>query len=277
MTPSMRAKLQTAAQALRRRFGAPAEFAVIFGSGLGSSVLRQVSILSRVAFSKIPFLPPVGVAGHEGEIFLVRKAKGPQAILVEGRVHYYEGYSPDEVVFAVRVLALWGVKNLLLTNASGSLRPGFRPGDLAGIADHLNLTGVNPLRGPNLDFLGPRFPELTHAYRNSFSRKVEAAARQAKLALRKGVYVGIAGPSYETDAEVRAYRRLGGDLVGMSTVLEAIAAVHAGMNVAGVTAVTNRSYPPHPAISHQLVLKNARAVDAKLAKLLLAMLEKGIR
>ena len=170
---------------------------------------------------------------------------------------------------------MWGVKRLVLTNAAGSLRPRLKTGRLARISDHINLVGGNPLRGPNLDFLGPRFPSLDAAYENPFSQSLAKVARGLKMELPKGVYVGIAGPSYETQAEIRAYRVLGGDLVGMSTVYEAIAATHAGMQVAALSAVTNSCSKKGP-LDHKEVLKNARQMDGMLAKLLRTLLDKGL-
>lgn len=275
MSSSTKKHIQAAAKKLTAIFGKPPAWAVVFGSGLGGKALEGVRVLRRAKFSQIPHFAAVGVAGHEGNLFLVksREGRGAPGLFLEGRVHYYEGYAPETVVFPVRALAAWGVKQLLLTNASGSLSSHLGPGDLVQITDHLNFTGVNPLRGPNLDFLGVRFPSLASAYENAFSKKVAQAARAQKISLKKGVYVGIAGPSYETAAEVKAYRKLGGDLIGMSTVLEVIAAAHAGMQVAAVAAITNSCVQAHTVLNHQEVLKNARLGDVKLAKMLQEMLK----
>jgi purine-nucleoside phosphorylase len=267
--------LDRSAKFLRRKFGSPPDFAVVFGSGLGSDFLKLHRKATRVPYGEIPAWPCPKVDGHQGEALRI-EGKFSSALALRGRVHYYEGYSPDEVVIPVRSLALWGVKRLLLTNASGSIRKSLKTGSLVLLKDHLNLTGANPLRGPNLDFLGPRFPSLDKTYLNSFSKKVEKAARSLSLKLLKGVYVGIAGPSYETAAEIEAFRRLGGDLVGMSTVFEAIAATHAKMEVAALAAVTNSCLQQDEPPSHEEVLSQARQVDKALTGLLQAMLGERI-
>ncbi|HKX13441.1 MAG TPA: purine-nucleoside phosphorylase, partial [bacterium] len=204
------------------------------------------------------------------------EGKFSSALALRGRVHYYEGFGAEEVVFPVRSMAVWGVKRLLLTNASGSIRKSLKTGELVLIQDHLNLTGANPLRGPNLDSLGPRFPSLESTYKNSFAKKLEKTARGLKMKLARGVYVGIAGPSYETAAEIEAFRRLGGDLIGMSTVFEAIAATHAGMEVAALAAVTNSCLKLGEPPSHEEVLSQARQVDKRLTILLQALLNERI-
>lgn len=272
-----RRDLEETAAALQKHFGAAPDFGVVFGSGLGRSWSESFSKAPRRGFSEIPNLLPPHVAGHEGSVFKIagKKRGAGSAIVFQGRIHFYEGFAPERVVLPVRAMALWGVKRLVLTNAAGSIRQRLRAGSLARIHDHLNLTGVNPLSGPNLDFLGTRFPSLENAYENDFSRQIEKLARRLKIKLPTGVYVGIAGPSYETDAEIRAFRTLGGDLIGMSTVLEAIAATHAGMQVAGLSAVTNSCLKRKQALNHQEVLENAKTVDRQLAKLLSALLEEG--
>ncbi len=267
--------LERSAQFLRRSFGAAPDFAIVFGSGLGSDFLKLHRKGPRLSYEKIPGWPRPKVDGHQGEALRI-EGKFSSALALRGRVHYYEGFSPEEVVFPVRSLAVWGVKRLLLTNASGSIRKSLKTGDLVLIQDHLNLTGANPLRGTNLEALGPRFPSLESTYRNSFAKKLEKAARSLKLKLPGGVYVGIAGPSYETSAEIEAFRRLGGDLVGMSTVFEAIAATHAGMEVAALAAVTNSCLKLGEPPSHEEVLSQARQVDKRLTLLLQALLNERI-
>ncbi|HCU24056.1 MAG TPA: purine-nucleoside phosphorylase [Deltaproteobacteria bacterium] len=264
-------KLEASAAALRA-LGPPPDFAVIFGSGLGEAFVEKLTDARALAFSAIPHFPLPQVHGHKGELLYLKSLRGASSVMVlRGRVHCYEGYSAQEVVFPLRALARWGVKRLILTNASGSMRKRLKPGSLVMIRDHLNFTGLNPLSGPNLEALGIRFPQLRNLYRNPFSRQVAATARRLGLRLEKGVYVGISGPSYETDAEIQAYRKLGGDLIGMSTVHEAIAAAHAGMEVAALAAVTN-SCLARQAPSHEAVLATAAQVDRILAKLLAAFL-----
>lgn len=273
-----RRALEAAVAALRKHFGPAPDFAVVFGSGLGRSFREAFPRVQARPFSDIPHLLPPHVAGHSGQIYRVSgKGKGAaSALILHGRIHYYEGFGPEQVVFSVRALALWGLKRLVLTNAAGSIREGLRVGQLARIRDHLNFTGGNPLRGPNLDFLGTRFPAMDGTYENPFSARVDRLAGGLKITLPKAVYVGIAGPSYETDAEIRAFRILGGDLIGMSTVYEAIAAAHAGVQVAALSAVTNSCLKRKQALNHEEVLRNARRVDRQLTSLLRRLLEKGV-
>jgi len=267
--------LETTAQALRITFGEAPDFAVVFGSGLGNDFLENHVDSRPLDFSQIPNLLSPQVDGHRGRLVCVRgeAKKSRRALILVGRIHYYEGYAPERVVLPVRALALWGVKRLLLTNAAGSIRERLKVGRLAQIRDHLNLTGANPLRGPNLDYLGTRFPSLDQAYRNEFSQELVEAARRCKISLPPAVYVGIPGPSYETAAEIQAFRKLGGDLVGMSTVLESIAATHAGMQVAALSAVTNSCLKKKAAPNHHEVLENAQKVDRQLSRIVSALLE----
>jgi len=258
--------LKQAAAALRRRFGAPPDLGIIFGSGLGEKFFSLARPAKVVAFQKIPHFTAPNVAGHEGKIYLA-EGLGQAAAVLHGRCHYYEGYSPEQVVFPLRAFITWGVKCWVITNAAGSLNPQLKPGDLVQIRDHLNLTGANPLRGPNLKEFGPRFPSLSNAYLNNYSHQWFRFARQHKIRLKIGVYVGISGPSYETPAEVKGFRKLGGDVVGMSTVMEVIAAAHAGCKLTAFSAVTN-SCTSTATLSHEEVLRNAAKVDGNLSKLL---------
>jgi len=271
-----RSYLEGTAEALRKTFGPAPDFAVVFGSGLGTAFLERFPHAEAVPFRQIPHWMDPRVEGHSGEILQIQSGghESPRTLVLRGRIHYYEGYPPEQVVFPVRAMALWGIKRLVLTNSSGSIRDSLRPGRLAWIRDHLNFTGVNPLRGPNLDFLGVRFPSLRSAYDNSFSRRFRETAKRLRMSLPSAVYVGIAGPSYETEAEIRAFRKLGGELIGMSTVLEAIAAAHAGVEVTALSAVTNSCLHRKRPLNHAEVLANARRVDLQLAKLLWKVLSK---
>lgn len=270
-----RRELETTCRALRAAFGEPPDFAVVFGSGLGAGFLQKFSRAPRRDFSEFPNLIPPHIEGHRGQLLCVGGGPLRRALVMAGRIHYYEGLAPERIVFPVRALALWGVRRLLLTNAAGSIRQSLKVGRLARIRDHINMTGVDPLRGPNLDFLGTRFPSLQGAYQNDFSQELARAARASRVSLAPAVYVGISGPSYETDAEVQAFRRLGGDLVGMSTVFEAIAATHAGMQVAALSAVTNSCLNRKRPLNHEEVLASAQGVDRSLSRLLEALLRKG--
>lgn len=261
-------RLKEAAQAIRE-LGSP-KIAVVLGSGL-SHILPLARERTR-RFAEIPGFPAPTVEGHAGEVAV--GTLGDREVLVQrGRIHYYEGYEPAEVVFPVRAYALAGVKILILTNAAGGIRFGFFPGDLVLISDHINFSGVNPLRGPNLAELGPRFPDLSAAYDPELRRLARQVGAELGIALKEGVYLMASGPSYETPAEIRAFRAWGADLVGMSTVPEVLAARHAGMRVLGISVVTNfaAGVAPHP-LSHEEVLAVTRAKAAELGRLLSALI-----
>jgi purine-nucleoside phosphorylase len=244
--------------------------AVILGSGL--SDILPLEGERALAFSDIPGFPVPSVAGHRGEVAVGRL--GDREILVQrGRVHYYEGYDLWDIVFPVRVYALLGARTLLITNAAGGIAPGLFPGDLVLISDHVNLTGANPLRGPNLEGLGPRFPDLSAAYDPELRRLAHTVGDELGITLREGVYVATMGPSYETPAEIRAFRALGADLVGMSTVPEVIAARHAGLRVLGISCVTNLAAGvSQTPLSHEEVIEITRRKAKSLGQLLRALL-----
>jgi purine-nucleoside phosphorylase len=234
-------RLSYAVAFVRGKIDAPPAVGVVLGSGLGAFADR-LQRATVVPFPEIPGFPISRVPGHAGRLVVgeLPTAHGTaQVAALQGRVHLYEGWSPDEVVFGVRVLGRLGVRTLLLTNAAGGIRPGLAPGDLVRITDHLNLTGQSPLVGDNDEQLGPRFPDMSGAWDPGLGELLDAAAAASEVALAQGVYAGLLGPSYETPAEVRMLRVLGADLVGMSTVLEAIAARHLGVRLAGLSVVTN--------------------------------------
>jgi len=265
MTSSLQNIQETAAY-LKAKLGAIPKVAVVLGSGLGNAFLKKHS-LQQIAYQEIPHFTSPSVPGHAGILH-----RTSQSLILQGRFHYYEGCSPEEIVFPIRVLKLLGAQVLLLTNASGGLNPNYRVGELVLVRDHLNLTGFNPLCGPNLD-LGPRFPSLMDAYSPRLRSLAKKVARTQKIILKEGVYAGITGPSYETPAEVKMYRKLGGDLIGMSTVPEVIAAVHAGLEVAVLSVITNvLSASRKNILSHELVLQNAQKADKKLGEVLEVLL-----
>ncbi len=210
---------------------------IVLGSGLGA-IAALVADAVRIPYEALPGFRPGTVAGHAGELVLGEVAGTPVAVL-SGRAHVYEGIAGADVANPVRTLARLGVERLLLTNASGSLRPAIGPGSLVAITDHVNLAGFNPLTGTNDDAFGPRFPGLRDAYDPELRAGLHAAAAATGTSLAEGVYLAVAGPSFETPAEIRAFRTLGADLVGMSTVPEVIVARHAGLRVAAVSVVTN--------------------------------------
>lgn len=212
--------------------------AVTLGSGLGEFADKLDDKIT-VPYSEIPHFHGTNVVGHKGQL-VFGKVRGQKPVIAyQGRIHAYEGHSYDEVIFPTRALKVLGVQNLILTNASGGMNPNFKAGDLVLIKDHLNLTGNNPLVGKNHDFLGPRFPDMTEAYNRKMNATIHEAAKAIKYNLKEGVYVGVMGPTYETPAEIHMYQKLGGDMVGMSTVPEAIAGHHCGLNIAGISCITN--------------------------------------
>lgn len=210
---------------------------LILGSGLGdfASVLEHAS---SVPYAEVPHFPTSSVEGHAGRLVVGNIGDEP-IIALQGRVHAYEGYTPQQVIFPTRVLCLLGVRALVVTNAAGGINPDLLAGDLMAITDHLNLAGWNALTGPNEERLGPRFPDMSKAYDPRLLALIEAAAKNKGIALKRGIYAMASGPSYETPAEVRALRTLGADAVGMSTVPEVTAAVHMGVRVAGISCITN--------------------------------------
>lgn len=212
------------------------DVAIVLGSGLGGFEDR-LSEQIRIPFSRVG-LPQASVEGHRGEIVFGSFA-GRNVAVLSGRVHYYEGYDMAKVVTAVRVMAVLGARTAIFSNAAGAINPDFRPGDLMVISDHINLMGVNPLRGENPAGLGPRFPDMTEVYKPQIRALFHKAAQAIGVTLREGVYLAVSGPSYETPAEIRAFKVLGADAVGMSTVPEVIAARHAGLWVGAISCITN--------------------------------------
>lgn len=234
-------EIQETAAAIRAR--APSQeasrplVAVVLGSGLGSFADRLAGATS-VPYQALPHFPSSSVDGHAGRLVL-GALRGVPMVAMQGRVHAYEGYSQAQVAFPARVLCALGVKALVVTNAAGGINQGFRPGDLMAITDHINLSGGNPLWGPNDARLGERFPDMTHAYDPGLLEQLQACAKAQQVTLRTGVYANWPGPSYETPAEIRMLRAMGADAVGMSTVPEVIAARHMRVRVAGVSCITN--------------------------------------
>jgi purine-nucleoside phosphorylase len=253
---------------------------VILGSGLGG-LADRLQEPAVIPYEEIPYFPTARVAGHPGRLVVGELREGEAAVPVvamQGRVHGYEGWTPEEVAFGARVLCRLGIRALLVTNAAGGVNPAFAPGDLVRIVDHLNLSGHNPLTGENDDRLGPRFPDLSEAYDARLGALLDEAAGAVGVPLRSGVYACLAGPSYETPAEVRMLRALGADLVGMSTVPEVIAARHMGVPVAGVSVVTNHAAGlARKPLSHAEVAETAERVKERLGALAGAFLSRAAR
>jgi len=241
--------------------------AIVLGSGLGAFA-EQIEGATAIPFAEIPHFPQSTVPGHSGRL-VIGTIGGTAVAVMQGRVHAYEGYSSEEVTFPVRVLGRMGVAQLVLTNAAGGINPAFRQGQLVLIADHINFSGRNPVAGPNDERLGPRFFDMSEAYSARLRKLAQEAAKSMSLDLEEGVYLSVLGPSFETPAEIRAFRTLGADMVGMSTVQETIAARHMGIEVLGISCVTNMAagIQAEP-LSHEEVMETGRAVEARLAELL---------
>jgi purine-nucleoside phosphorylase len=263
---SLVARLDEAAGVVRARTPLRPSIGIVLGSGLGAFA-ESLEGASAVPFADIPHFPASTVVGHSGAL-VVGGSRGVPIAVLKGRVHFYEGYRLDEVVFPVRVLGRLGVTTLVVTNAAGAINPGFSPGDLMVIEDHINLLG-NPLLGPNEEGLGPRFPDMTEAYDRGLRDAAEAACRAAGARCRRGVYVSIPGPSYETPAEIRMFRTMGADAVGMSTVPEVIAARHMGMRVVGLSCLTNMAAGvTDRKLDHRDVLATGERMRATLLEVL---------
>jgi purine-nucleoside phosphorylase len=214
---------------------------MITGTGLGA-LTEKMEVQIRLPFSEIPHLPSSNLMGHRGTL-VVGSLSGKPIMAMEGRFHIYEGFTPQEITLPVRIMAGLGIEYLLISSAAGGLNPAFQPGDLMLLTDHINMTGTNPLIGPNLDSFGPRFPDMSHVYQEEVIAIARETARDLDISLREGVYVGVTGPSLETPAETRFLRLMGADAVGMSTVPEVIAAVHCGLPILSIVVITNVNNP----------------------------------
>jgi purine-nucleoside phosphorylase len=261
-------KVDEAAGALKARAGeAVPDVAIVLGSGLGEFASR-LTAATAIPYGDLPFWPASNVIGHEGRL-VVGALAGKRVAALAGRVHFYEGHDLGTVSFAARVMGRLGVKVLILTNAAGGINPALTPGTLMVMDDHINLLGSNPLIGPNDDAFGPRFPDMSEVYSKRLRGLADEVARRQQLAIGHGVYVAVHGPSYETPAEIRAFRALGADAVGMSTVPEAIVARHMGVEVLGISCITNAAAGvlPQP-LNHDEVMDVARRVRDTFAALL---------
>lgn len=264
-------QIKTACDYLREKIVQKPEILVMAGTGLGglSDVLEnQIT----VEYSEIPGFPGTTVESHAGELIFGKI--GNRAIaLMSGRFHLYEGYTPDQIVFPIRVMQDLGAGILIITNASGGINPNFQEGGIMLIEDHINLTGQNPLIGPNDEARGLRFPDMIHAYDKNLRYHVEEVAQSRGVRLFKGVYAGLSGPSLETPAEIRFLKIIGADSVGLSTIMEVITAVHGGMSVLGLSAITNINDPDNP---EPATLEGVVAVAEKTAPVLSDLIQKTI-
>ena len=260
-------KISAAAEYIRTLIPQTPTVGMILGSGLGDYAdLLEDPI--RISFSQVPNFPTPTVPGHCGALVFGRR-QGKDVVVLQGRIHYYEGLPMQEITIPVRVLAALGVKQLVLTNACGGVNTAFEPGDLMLISDHINFSGANPLIGPNLDAFGPRFPDCCDIYTKTLRDAIREKAAANGISLREGVYAMYSGPNYETPAEIRMFRILGADVVGMSTVPEALVAAQCGIQVVGVSCITNMAAGVLPQkLSHQEVMETATRVHDKFQNLL---------
>ena len=265
--------LNAAISAIRSRNPFRPEVAVILGTGLGDAARRIVSPVV-IPYPEIPHFPRPTTETHKGRLLLGELGGRPVAVL-EGRFHRYEGHDLRAVTFPVRVLHGLGARSLIVSNAGGGLNPLWRPGDIVAIDDHINLMGENPLVGPNLGGLGPRFPDMSEPYDRELQAVAEAVALEAGFPLRRGVYAAVTGPNLETRAEYRMLRTLGADLVGMSTVPEVIVARHMGMRVLGFSIITDACLPDalEPA-DIDAIIRTARTAEPRLTQLITGVLER---
>ena len=265
-TSELRKQIKEAVTAVRKTTDSTPEAAIILGTGLGP-LADQIEGSVSCAYDELPHFPVPTVATHEGKL-VFGELSGKSVVAMQGRFHYYEGYSMQQITFPVRVAKALGAKTLIVSNAAGGLNPQFRRGDMMLITDHINLTGDNPLIGPNDDELGPRYPDMSEPYSRQLIELAEEIALEQSMKVQKGVYVAVAGPNLETAAEYRFLRYIGADAVGMSTIPEVLVAVHAGLSVFGVSAITDECLPDalKPADIEE-ILRVAADVEPRLTKL----------
>lgn len=273
----LKEKISSAASYLLGHTARRPAVGMVLGSGLGDFA-DTLEDAVRIPFSQIPNFPLPTVPGHVGALVFGKK-QGKEVVVLQGRIHFYEGLPQSEITLSIRVLAAIGVKTLILTNAAGGVNTSFSPGDLMLISDHINYSFFNPLIGPNLDDFGPRFPDASDIYTARLRASVQKAAASAGLRLQEGVYMMFSGPSYETPAEIRMARILGADAVGMSTVPEALVAAHCGMQVLGISCITNMAAGVLPQkLDHAEVMETAARVHdlfQSVLDLALSVIESG--
>jgi len=272
----MMEKLQAAATFVKEQFGETIPtLALILGSGLGSFP-SSVDIIKELPYSEIPNHPVSTVVGHEGKLLLAaHKESGKRFLIMQGRVHFYEGYSMYEVVFPVRMFALLGVKTLLVTNAAGGVYPAYDAGDLMIIEDHLNMMGTNPLIGANFEQLGPRFPDMSKPYSTRLINLINGVAKKQEISIRCGIYAGMTGPSFETPSEIFYFRKIGGDTVGMSTVPEVVIARHMDIPCFAISVITDLGVPGKiKKVTHEDVQNVAEVTEPKLTLLIKNLISK---
>ncbi len=265
-------RAKEAAQYIREQGVDDLEVGLILGSGLGE-LADEIEDRVVIQYTDIPSFPVSTVEGHAGQL-VCGTLGGKKVVALQGRFHYYEGYSMEVVTFPVRVMSELGVESLIVTNAAGGVNRDFTPGDLMMIKDHINFFGTHPLIGRNNEEQGPRFPDLSFAYDLDYQELIKEAATELDLSLKEGVYFGMTGPTYETPAEIRMVSTLGGDSVGMSTVPEVIVARHAGIRVAGISCITNLAAGLGGELNHEDVIEVSTKIRSSFKSLVVTLLEK---
>ena len=265
-------RIEEARAAVAARGGVKPAVGLILGSGLGD-LADQIENPVRIPYGEIPHFPVSTVPGHAGQL-VIGTLRGQPVAAMQGRIHYYAGYTMQQVIFPTRVLRALGCETLIVTCACGGLNPDFSAGDLMLITDHINMMGEDPLRGPNEPSLGARFPAMVGAYTPALREMAEQVASGLGFQLRKGVYSPISGPCYNTSGELRMLRMLGSDTVGMSTVPEVVAAAHMGMKVLGIACITDMALPDHPIqLTHEQVMATAERTKPRFQNLIKGVLE----
>lgn len=262
-----RKQIKEAESYIRKQTKITPKIGIILGTGLGGLV-KEIDIVDEIAYHDIPHFPVSTVESHEGKL-IFGNLGGKEIMAMQGRFHYYEGYSMTQITFPVRVMYKLGIRTLLISNACGGMNPQFRKEDLMLMDDHINLLGTNPLIGPNMDEFGPRFPDMSEPYSKKLISLAETIALENKMKLQKGVYVAVTGPNLETRAEYRFLRAIGADVVGMSTVPEDIVAVHMGMDVLGISVITDECFPDSlEPVDLQEIIRAANGAEPKLTFLM---------
>lgn len=268
------AQIDEATQAVRSRTSHQPRVAIILGSGL-NSLADSVQKADTISYSDLPYFPVSTVQGHAGR-FVIGKLEGNTVLVMQGRIHYYEGYSMGQLTLPVRVMQRMGIPTLIVTNAAGGVNPNFRPGDVMLITDNLNLmgmSGLNPLMGPNIDEIGPRFPDMSQVYDRSLCELARNVAKESGVLLHEGVYAGLSGPSFESPADLRFLKLAGADAVGMSTVPEVIVARHGGMRVLGLSGISNKANLDGSTITtHEEVMEAGKVITPKIEKIIRGIL-----
>lgn len=259
-------EIEEAVHSIRSLYAGKPRVGIVLGSGLGN-LAREIKVEHEIAYTDIPYFPVSTVEGHQGKLIFGTLNGKPVAVL-SGRFHFYEGYTPAQVVFPVRVMKYLGIETLLLSNAAGGMNAAFRVGDLMIITDHISFFVINPLLGKNDSELGPRFPDMSEPYDKKLIQKAKTIAAELKIPVHEGVYAGVTGPTFETRAEYKFLHIAGGDAVGMSTVQEVIAARHIGMSVFAISVITDLGIRTEEnIITHEEVLAAAAAAEPKLTAL----------